>query len=746
MTWIFRVVFICIVLWSGGVAAVDQPETFADFKPVQAVPIKKEWNRFRIFVWPYKTDIPKDYDLYRQLGLQALQIDRGWEQGHKIHFAAENKIPYYAGHVADKGFLFLKGQDVQAVSGKRGLVKRPKSLADPLVLQAMKAHIRKNASALKAGPVVAYAFDDEISLGSRINPCDVDIHPLSLKGFRQWLSKSYGTINRLNAQWGSSFNRLEAVMPFGFEDVRRQLDERPVSGWNLSSWMDFRHYMDIQFARVLSELTRYTNRLDPQTPAGFVGGQGPGPWGGYDYALLTRAVQWMEAYDINGTNEILRSWWNPDRRLRMQTFFSSKNAKRDAWFFWYYLLHGCQGVVAWPEGWFQNGNGAIAPHIQALKDLFLEIQQGQAGEILVDPGTEFDPDPIGIYYSHPSIQAGWAMDALVHGRTWINRRGSIDNDNQSMGILRKVWCKTLEDLGFQYDFVSYLDVEEDRVDLDQRFKVIILPKIVAISDREAAALRQFVVNGGTLIADYLCGILDQHGRGRSKGALNDLFGVKRSESRGYMNGRGITEVDGEKYHRPFVERFTHYKNALRHQGMVVFERGLHPVGKANGIKQGRTFVQLENRHGKGRAVYLNLTPLAYWDHSNRFSEYGEAWRARISGLLTVSGLTPRVRIVEPGHGFAMIEPLFWKNGNRRFLGIVKNPTQKERMENQNLTDSVQAITGKTVVVELEFDHPVTLVNLRSGKRMAAGTKFRDLFNPWQGNFYEVLEEHAMVVP
>ena len=35
--------------------------------------------------------------------------------------------------------------------------------------------------------------------------------------------------------------------------------------------MEWRHFMDYQFAQVLADLTRYTNKLDPLTPAGFVG-------------------------------------------------------------------------------------------------------------------------------------------------------------------------------------------------------------------------------------------------------------------------------------------------------------------------------------------------------------------------------------------------------------------------------------------------------------------------------------------
>ena len=48
----------------------------------------------------------------------------------------------------------------------------------------------------------------------------------------------------------------------------------------------------------------------PETPCGFVGGQAPNIWGGYDYAKLAKAIQFIEAYDLGSAQEILRSF-NP---------------------------------------------------------------------------------------------------------------------------------------------------------------------------------------------------------------------------------------------------------------------------------------------------------------------------------------------------------------------------------------------------------------------------------------------------
>jgi len=708
---------------------------------VPAIPPRSEWDRFKILVYRHKTSVLDDFDLYRRAALGGFHIDRGagWEK--YVAFSLEKRFPYYVDHAADKGFLYLTGGKVNAVLKKHGLATRPFSLADPETIEKMKSHMTGNIGATRKGLVLAYAFDDEISLGSFVRPCDVDKHPLSLEWFRKWLTHEYGPIDQLNKEWGTAYKTYQEVMPKSFEGVRGRAQKPPLSGWNLAPWMDFRRFMDFQFGSVLSELTRYTNKIDPKTPAGFVGGQGPGPYGGYDYAMLSRSVQWMEAYDVHGTNEILRSFWNREHRPRMQTFFSKKNAKLDSWFLWYYMLHGNRGVIAWPEGWFRAEEYDIAPWILELKDTFEEVQ-GPISEVIADTATVFDSDPIGIYYSHPSLQAGWAMDAITHGKTWVSRGGSIDDVNQTAGVLRKVWCKTLEDLGFQYDFISYLDVQEGLVNLNKRFKVIILPRTVCLSDTEARALKSFVMEGGTLIADYLCGLMDEHGKGRSKGVLDGLFGIQRDESEGYMNGKGLTEIDGEKFQQSFLERFTHYDGVLRYKDMAVFERGTRPTKGTRGVECKSVFglvhkasVLMEKQAAKGRAVYLNLSPVEYWDPSRRFSAYGHEWRKIILEIVNSSGLEPRVKVYEGGNAANMLECLFWKNGAKHYLGLIKNPTME--IERSRIGD-VQGVMGEATEIRLEFREEIALVNLRTKMRLGRSKAFRDRFRPWEGNLYEVI--------
>ena len=155
----------------------------------------------------------------------------------------------------------------------------------------------------------------------------------------------------------------------------------------------------------------------------------------------------------------------------------------------------------------------------------------------------------------------------------------MDSDNLSSGRLRVSWCKLLEDLGYQYDFISYLDVKEGRIDLSKRFKVIILPQVICLSESEVSALSDFVRSGGMLIADAICGLLTETGRGRAEGALDDLFGIRRDESRGYLDGRGITEIDAE-YSKQAFSRAT----ARIQQCVTLPIHGRIRAGHAGGIR------------------------------------------------------------------------------------------------------------------------------------------------------------------
>ncbi len=710
--------------WTAG--ARGMPE------PVPTIRPKPEWDRFLILVWQYKTSAPDDLALYREGGFRGFHIDRGAGRADRVKFAAREKMPYYNDHAADKGYLHLTDRTgVRSVMRKRTLIPRPYSLADTKTMAVLKGHLKRNVSVTKEGPVVAYAFDDEISLGCFNSPAEVDASPLSVAAYRKWLKKTYGSIGRLNATWGTAYKNFSDAKPISFEDVRRAHTKPPFAKWNLSRWMDWRSYMDTQFADCLAALARYTNTLDPTTPAGFVGGQQPSVYGGYDYAKITRAVQFIEAYDIGGTCEILRSLWRwPERRPYVQTWFSKGDARLDAWFLWYYLVHGNRGVIAWPDrggSWFHWKGGGLAPFIKDNIETIREVQSDVSRPIL-DPDARFDADPIAVFYSHPSIQASWAMDAVTHRGTWPNRSSSLDNTCQTLGRNRVAWFKILEDCGYQYNVVTGGQVAAGEL-VKEKYRVLILNRAICLSDAEAAAIRRFVAAGGTVIADHLTGMLDEHGVGRPTGALDDLFGITRDESKGYLDGKSVTEIDGEKYNKPLLERLS-YNGALRHLGIVIYERGTR--SESSTAEGPQTVITRQGSGGK--TIYLNLTPVAYNDLGSRLGAFGDAWREIVSGLLDEAGLAPRARVLAGGVPVPMAETLFWRKGDRVVIVLVKNPPREAAVTHAGRIEGAFGAPGEVVI---ELSKSVTAVrNLRTGEELPDGKTLKAAWKPWEALLFE----------
>lgn len=688
------------------------------------------WDRFTIIIWQWRTPPPGDTAkrAYESINVHGIHLDDGFSD-ELLQFAIANNYCYYVDHAAGKGDLYLYRNEWQsfhrAYKRSRRRPVRPRCLRDPSVMTRMKAKLMRNITRAKVGRAIAYAFDDEISTTKFTTPVDLCWSERCITAFRKWLRSIYGTIEALNAEWGTNYANFDEAEPLHVDDLR-YVHKLPFDEWNLSRWCDHRTFMDDTFCEVLRELVAYANSIDSSRPAGFVGGQAPAAYGGYDYAKICRVIQWIEAYDVGATNEILRSFLG-QARPHVQTFFATLNTPADKWFLWYYFAHGNRGVICWPASggklWFSNDG--ILPQIRALAPTFAELQ-GDIGKLLIN--ASFDADPIAIYYSHPSIQVSWFMDIAPHRGTWVNRSSGLNNSNATDIINRWAWIKLLEDAGFQYEFVSYLDVREGKQDLHQ-YRVLILPRTLAMSDAEARAIRTFVANGGLLITDYLPAIFDEHGKGRERGALDDVFGVERDLSKGVLDGKNIAEVNAEFYQRPLRERLM-YNGALRHNAFVLYERSLNGRN-ATGVRIGESMAFLERNFGRGRTVYLNITPIPYL--LVRRQAGGEAYRKLIRGLLGKVGLHPRIIVKIGGKEEPLIERLIWRHDDTYYLCLIANPMRDVNIGGVTVEEIISDAQSS---ITIEFTMPVrNLTNIRSTKHLGNGRRFQDVFNWCEANIY-----------
>ena len=207
-------------------------------------------------------------------------------------------------------------------------------------------------------------------------------------------------------------------------------------------------------------------------------------------------------------------------------------------------------------------------------------------------------------------------------------------------------------------------------------------------------------SGGSVIADYGTAITDQHGAGYRKSPLDRLFGIDRSKNAGWFDGSRF-EINGEHYARPFVERFAG-NGVLRHNGLVVAERGLNQT-------------RIENTTGQGKTLFINSSPTRYFDANERAGEFGKRWRQLIGSWLRRHQIEPSVEATQQDQRDYGVEVLRYRaKDNREIWAIVENPTRQASISDAGSGQSFGAVR----TIRLNADETVLgFKDLRTGRRV-----------------------------
>ena len=175
----------------------------------------------------------------------------------------------------------------------------------------------------------------------------------------------------------------------------------------------------------------------------------------------------------------------------------------------------------------------------------------------------------------------------------------------------------------------------------------LMRKVQFLSDAEARRIKDFCRAGGTVVADYMPGLWDQHGKGRpGGGVLDSMFGIRHNphmHARDVFGGRGLwCEIDQDaNYGWNTYEHFmTNQNTCLRTEGFDKAVRTM-PVGHGH-------------RYGKGTAILRNLSP--QWYNAYRIAGY-QAARKRSTFLRPVlAACSPWVRLKHGARRTAMRSP------------------------------------------------------------------------------------------
>ena len=445
--------------------------------------------------------------------------------------------------------------------------------------------------------------------------------PTSIAYLQEWLRTKYGTVEALNRSWRSGFRDFSEARPVFLADARKKGNPTP--------WIDFRLAMEQSWTDVFARLAREIRSVDG---GGVVGHEGSGSlssFGAFDWWSMQRELDMFVPYPgrPSGGN-LVRSLRNPGTMSSYWygAYTFSCGGRRETtmrYFPWYCLFQGFNSA------WYFNtvGHANMAhevgfagdlrplPHFAATSAACAEIKSGFDRLLL---NSRRANDGIAIYYS----------PLAIHANTFYKRPVSAEKEFHGITSL-------LNDLGLQYDFVSYAQLADGSFG-KAGYRLLILPMAEAMTADETAAVAAFHAAGGALLADMPPAIENGEGRPWDAQPLAALFGTQPAGGELLFETHDVEGAEGRRTRvhsvrgaKPPVDPRVFLANAdwarysaLRHTPAGSVMRGtyeneiLKPMGIEPAVQVRTPFGKpLPNvqifRFSKGEGSFVGLMPEDY---------------------------------------------------------------------------------------------------------------------------------------
>ncbi|MGE0145625.1 MAG: hypothetical protein AB7T19_20235, partial [Planctomycetota bacterium] len=482
---------------------------------------------------------------------------------------------------------------------------------------------------------------------------------------------------------------------------------------NLSPWNDALAFTDRAFVDLVGAATRRCAEKAPGLPVGLTGLPAPSAFGGFDYRDLLVGQGFYEVYDDGGVGALARARAEDGAR-EFVTIFPLREDESpalldarlaDA------LAHGMSGAIVWSSGDCFAADGTPTRFGAALTSTFARF--APVSRRLA--AARVQTSSVWIVESPPCVRARWMLDSIADGDTWPKRFTSHEVANGTSMRGRESFVDLLRDLGLQPHFV-YAD-ELPSLLTSSPPQLLVLHDFLAVSEAEARAVRAFVERGGHVVADHGVGVYDENLVLRKRGVLDDLFGLK---------SRSFLRAD-------WLLRDARGVDSLRTGGgLAIAERGLR--GEL-AERLDAADVQIEARHGTGRAVMLNLGVCEYSAMRNdpeRFVAAREL-RARMRQVLRSAGVDPPVLVRGEGLPTAIERVRLRARDGSQLLALRVAALERPAV-------MAQLAERGELRVEVVFPRATKLIDLWTGAEVDARPSCTVVLDPWRGAFFELREE------
>ncbi len=593
--------------------------------------------------------------------------------------------------------------------------------------------------------VLAYSMGDErTTFGS----C---LHPSCWKVYQSWLERRYGTIDALNESWGTSHESFVRIEPIIDKTALVHLKWEVKKGWIMTwannehsslgpthsstawteQWRSMPRYVDRRafqfwnfgnYARRFGEQAR---RMDPQAK---IGVEGAMLRLNQDLDTIVRNTDWW-VFDHEGTaTEVVRSIAPPG-----YIYGNSSSAT----VFWAYFLRGSNCMFKWRTDSHLTPAMALGTLDRRLAASARIVRDGLG--TLLNVRSQRLHDEIVMLHSFPSITVSQFGDATTYGNYHPQEfAGKYRAKEENRKRIHKAWHGAIRECGLQFNYTTDRRIVRDEFDASA-YKVMILAQCEAIGPEVEEAIRDFVADGGTVIADVRPGLRGARGKRREGGGvLDDLFGVRHTGSAAAKTagGRLSGRVSGSEI-------------AVAFEDLTVNPAVEVTTGKALG-SAGETPICIVNDVQKGRAILLNF---AMWSSRNPPANVGRTAEF-LSALFTSAGIEwPLELLDKDGHRHRNIEVMRWRTGPGIEVVALSGPT--DDVLSHPFAEQGTAVIPRTVA-DADLETPVPAVarlprpryvyEMRSDRHSGGpASRFAVGVRPWWATFL-VLSERKLPPP
>ena len=479
------------------------------------------------------------------------------------------------------------------------------------------------------------------------------ISPKVVAKFRGWLKKKYGSLAALRRSWGIEYSSWNQVSPFLTEDWKSSM---PGIDWTL-----FRNYLNGALLHKLTKTLRKFDTVHPvnANPVGTTwanfsnfGNYNIDLWDIVPYENIVGMSYYPDAWERdhelkpvpywlhNLTFNTIRSAAGKKPYILTELYTNAQNGlalngyltKSSVWLLaWTALANNCKGMIYWKWLPFMRGRQSLGRGLTRVDGTL--ASRGEAVKELGQVIKKFGPTLYKAQLEKPEV--GILVDVV----------GLIKTLEQTV---EKSTTKFMyESNAGLFKALYESDITSDMLRMDrgltlaelERYKILFLPFQIVMRPATAQILKEYVRQGGWLVADARTATMNQLDfayRTNPGAGLDSLFGMTSPDWIGAKNYFKV-RVNGMNGEKPFTFEGKYFKEK------VVPRKGAKVIGvyTDNGEP-----ALIENKYGNGVAI-MSGVPLG----ASYLDKPDNPVKKLIISLVEEAGVKPAAKFLSQAGSF-----------------------------------------------------------------------------------------------